>query len=248
MEKNIKNLTFVNTTAPVDNMSFTFLIPPLTSDYTLPNISVVLPEDDKYHRYISDIDYRVDTSGIYNVLTPQTVSVPGLVPSTRIIEPGFYDIKAINGPGLLTDWVKINSSGPNAFKAIPVAGATSIDLTLAPEIQNIFNWPAFISSPSTFIPELTADLTLSKDLLLVYLSFCRQSTETNFTNVAAIPIAGTIGNTISGTVHQKTPVLANMNTISSPTIRIRDIFNRPYLIATPVLINVKILFSLKNSH
>lgn len=238
----------VNTAAPVDNLSYTFNIPANTSDYTL-NISSLIPNAKDYHRYISDIDYRVDTSGIYNITQTQTVEVVGLTPSTRVIEPGYYDITFINGEVLFNDWVTIKTSGPNAFKAIPKVTSgtpTSIDLTNAPQIQTLFAWPSIVTSPSTFIPMSSVDITQSLDFLLVYLSFCRQSTENNSTNVAAIPISGTIGSTVNGTIHQLTPILKGLDSIVSPTIKLRDINNNPYLINTPILINVKVLFSVKN--
>ena len=242
------NYTSVNTNAPVDNISYTFKIPPNTADYTL-NISSIIPNSKDYHRYVSNIDYRIDTSGIYNITTTQTVIVTGLTPQTRTFEPGFYDVKYINGTALFNDWVTINESGPNAFKAIPkvTGGApTEIDLTDAPQIQSILSWPPIINDPANFIPSASVDITQSLDFMLIYLSFCRQSTENNFTNAAAIPISGTIGSTVNGTINQLTPLLSGMDSIIGPTIKIRDINNNPYLINTPILINVKILFSVRN--
>lgn len=242
-----KEIGYVNTSLPVDNMSLTFIIPPQTSDFSL-DISTAIPNHKYFYRYLSDIDYRIDTSGIYNITETQTVLVPGLVPAIRTILPGFYDTSFINTSTLFNDWVQIITGGANAFKAVPASpGPTSIDLTNASQIMSLFGWPTIISSPSTFIPTTTVDITQSKDMLLVYLSICRQASQNNFTNVAAIPLSGTIiGNTVNGTIHQKTPILGGLDTIANPMVRLRDINNNPYLIDTPIILNFKILFSIKN--
>lgn len=235
---NYKNLDFVNLPIPVDNQSITFNIPPNISDYNL-NLGTRLPNHRYYYRYISDVTYRVDTSGIYNITTVQTIQY-GV--DEVIITPGFYDINALNT--ILTDVINpITLTGPNAFKAIPKVDITSI----TPEIQRILNWPSTLAAG--FVPEFPVDITVGKDLMLVYLSFVRQSAENNQTDVVAIPISpgtGQLGFVVNGNFHSKTPVLESIDTISSATIRLRTVDNQPYLINTPVFINVKLLFSLKN--
>jgi hypothetical protein len=248
---NVENreIQYVNLNIPIDNMSYTFLIPPNTSDFSITNVASAVPNHKSFYRWVSDIDYRIDTSGIYNITTTQTIIYDtGSGNITVTIPPGFYSVADFNSTPF-SDFLSIATSGANAFKAIPkvISGfPTFIDLTGAIQIQAILNWPSFISSPSTFIPVATVDITGGKDLLLIYLSFCRQSSQNNYTNVAAIPINGVIGNAVNGTIHQQTPLLADMDTIASPTIHLRDVNNKPYLINTPILINVKVLFAIKN--
>ena len=244
---NFKTIS-VNTDVPILNDTVTFKIPANTSDFQTTDFYRLPPSKD-YHRYVSDIDYRIDTSGFYNITKTQIVQVPGLVPATRTIEPGYYSTNFITSSPLFNDWVKIAIAGPNAFKAVPVDTGgfpSSIDLTQADQIQSLFQWPAIISSPSTFVPNNTVDITQSQDFMFVYFSFCKQSTENSYTNAAAIPISGTIGSTINGTIKQTTPLLLGLDSISNPVVRLRDVNNNPFILNTPIIINAKILHSVKN--
>ncbi len=259
---NYKHLTFVNNTLPVDNQSITFNVPPNVSDFSI-NLGTRLPPHKYYYRYISDITYRVDTSGIYNITTTQTITLFGddhPDGTTITIEPGFYDIDTLNS--ILSGSKKliqpITLVGANAFKAIPQPspGLELVRFFASPgvtstELSAILNWPLKngIINTINFKPDFPVDLTVGKDLMLVYLSFVRQSAENNQTDVVAIPISpgtGQLGFIVNGNFHSKTPVLESIDTISSATIRLRTFDNKPFLINTSVFINVKLLFSLKN--
>jgi hypothetical protein len=242
MADNRMAIVNTNLALPVDNQSFTFTIPPDTSDYTQ-NFGTRIPVNKDYYRWISDITYRVDTSGIQNITTTQTVVyIDGSGTQTVVIEPGFYDLTALNT--VLTNVIKpITVSGPGAFHASTKAGVVRVALTAAPQIAAILNWPTIVTAPYTGTDVI--DLTQSKDLMLVYASFARQSSDNNLTNVLAIPIMGPIGNVVNGNFHSKTPLIHNLDVVDSVQIRLRTVKNEPFSVSTPVFLNFKVLFAEK---
>src|SRR5699024_2040507 len=208
MERNYNKLISVNSSHPIDNQSFTFLIPPNTSDHSL-DFNVKLPTSLEYYRYISQVDFRIDTSGIYNVMNTQIISFRDeTVLQTLIIEHSLYNLDDVNN--YLDKLIKpINESGPNAFKALPLDNIISFDLTQAKQIQKILGWVQDKVNLNTgeVLDSNAVNITVDLDFLLVYTSITRQSTENNTTNTVAIPISGTISRTESGSINTKVPIL-----------------------------------------
>ena len=242
----INDLQIVNTTLPVGNQSFVFIIPPNTPTYRF-NFNTRLANHNQYYRWVSDITYRVDTSGIYNIDTPQTIIYTiSSIPVTLIVNPGFYTLSDLNT--LFTSFMlPINISGPNAFKAIshPLP-LNSVDLTNALTIQKMLSWPVIV--PPNFIASSPVDITIGKDLMVVYADFVSQSAENNRTNLVAIPISpgsGTLGFIVNGNFHSKTPILPGKDVVGSVTITLTDASGNPYMINTEVFLNIKVLYALK---
>jgi len=241
----INDLTIVNTTLPVGNQSFVFTIPPNTPTFQT-NFNTRLANHNNYYRWVSDITYRVDTSGIYNIDTTQTITYlnPGL--NTLVITPGYYTLSDLNtlfAPFM----VPIASSGANAFKAISNgAPLVSVSLTNAPVIKQILAWPTSVGP--NFIALTPVDLTVGKDLMIVYADFVSQSAENNRTNLVAIPISpgsGALGFIVNGNFHSKTPILPGKDVVGSVTITLTDAKGEPYIINTEVFLNIKVLYAVK---
>lgn len=241
----IKDLTIVNTTIPVGNQSFVFKIPPLTPSFRT-DFNTRLANHNNYYRWVSDITYRVDTSGIYNIDTTQTIvyNNPGI--TTLLINPGYYTLSDLNTlfSGFMTP---IPTSGANAFKAISTGSPlVSVDLTGAPTIQKMLSWPSIVGP--NYVALYPVDLTVGKDLMIVYADFVSQSAENNRTNLVAIPISpgsGTLGFIVNGNFHSKTPILPGKDVVGSVTITLTDASGNPYLINTEVFLNIKVLYALK---
>jgi hypothetical protein len=241
----INDLTIVNTTLPIGNQSFVFRIPPNTPSYSY-DFNTRLPNHNNYYRWVSDITYRIDTSGIYNVETTQTITyfTPGA--NNITINPGYYTLNDLNTlfSGFM---VPIPVSGANAFKASTIGGPlTVVNLANAPIIQQILAWPASVGP--NFTASLPVDLTIGKDLMIVYADFVSQSAENNRTNLVAIPISpgsGTLGFIVNGNFHSKTPILAGKDVVGTVTITLTDASGNPYYINTEVFLNIKVLFALK---
>jgi len=241
----INDLTIVNTTLPVGNQSFVFRIPPNTPSYSF-DFNTRLAKHNNYYRWVSDITYRVDTSGIYNVDDVQTItySNPGL--NTITINPGYYTLTDLNT--LFSSFMApIPVSGANAFKARSLgAPLTNVNLTNAPSIQQILAWPASVGP--NFIALTPVDLTVGKDLMIVYADFVSQSAENNRTNLVAIPISpgsGNLGFIVNGNFHSKTPILPGKDVVGTVTITLTDAVGNPYLINTEVFLNIKVLYAIK---
>jgi len=241
----INDLNIVNTSLPVGNQSFVFTIPPNTPSFTT-NFNTRLANHNNYYRWVSDITYRVDTSGIYNIETTQTItySNPGL--NTLVIQPGYYDLNNINtlfAPFMLP----IALSGPNSFRAVSRgAPLTSVSLVNAPAVQKILAWPSTVGA--NFVASTPVDLTVGKDLMVVYADFVSQSAENNRTNLVAIPISpgtGTLGFIVNGNFHSKTPLLPGKDVVGSVTITLTDAKGDPYLINSEVFLNIKVLYAIK---
>jgi len=241
-----RSITFVNTNLPVDNNSLTFIIPPNTPDYMVA-INTKIPSYKHYYRHISEVTYRVDTSGIYNIPSTQTVvykTFDNAVISLSF-DTGFYTVHDFNT--LFSVFMKpIALSGPYAYVAYAADTVKSINLSKAPYIQTMLRWPA-IYEPVSFTPTLPVDITAGYDMMVVYASIVRQSTENNRTNLIAIPITsdanGLLGKVISNTKDIITPLLDGMDTIASVAIRLRTYDDKPYLINTPVFLNFKLSFA-----
>lgn len=242
----ISNLITVNTDLPVGNQTFLFRIPPNTPiSSTIFNTRVA--NSDNYYRWIEDITYRIDTSGIYNIEETQEISYYNPLSNFLTIEPGNYTLSDLNT--LFTGFMlPVTLSGANAFKALSKgAPLNSIDLTAAPTIQKMLNWPT-LTGPG-FVPSLPVDLTVGKDQVVVYADCVSQSAENNRTNLIVIPITsnnGTLGNIISGTLRSYIPLLAGKNSIGSITISLTDALGNPFNINTEVFLNFKVLYALKS--
>ena len=241
----INDLTIVNTTLPIGNQSFVFTIPPNTPTFET-NFNTRLANHNNYYRWVSDITYRVDTSGIYNVDTTQVINYANPGASVITVTPGYYTLSDLNtlfAPFM----VPIASSGPNAFKAISKgAPLVNVSLTNAPVIKQMLSWP-FSVGPN-FIAPSPVDLTVGKDLMIVYADFVSQSAENNRTNLVAIPISpgsGQLGFIVNGNFHSKTPILAGKDVVGSVTITLTDAKGNPYIINTEVFLNIKVLYAVK---
>ena len=230
-------ITHVPLNLPVVNQSFSFLIPSNTSDYNL-NFGTNIPSNKDYYRWVSDITFRIDGGGIYNIDKAITVTWQSGGPQSVTLGPGFYDIEDLNVA--LMGLFNIPLSGLNARKAIMDPAVTSA--TIPPELQVIIGWPA--SPPPNFVPSSIVDIMLNKDLILVYASCVKQSQVNNKTNLCSIAITDTNSVTI-GNFHSKTPLLPNIDSVDSIVIRLRDINDNAYTINSPLFLNIKILFSKK---
>lgn len=241
----IKDLNIVNTTIPVGNQSFVFKIPPLTPSFRT-DFNTRLANHNNYYRWVSDITYRVDTSGIYNIDTPQTVVYNNPGTTTLVVNPGYYNLSDLNTlfSGFM---IPIPTSGANAFKAMSSGSPlASIDLTGAPTIQKMLSWPSIVGP--NYTPPYPVDLTVGKDLMIVYADLVSQSAENNRTNLVAIPISpgsGNLGFIVNGNFHSKTPILPGKDVVGSVTITLTDASGNPYLINTEVFLNIKVLYALK---
>lgn len=242
----INDLTIVNTTLPVGNQSFVFTIPPNTPSFET-NFNTRLANHNNYYRWVSDITYRVDTSGIYNVDTTQVINYSNPGAGVITIAPGYYTLSDLNT--LFAPFMApITTSGPNAFKAISLgAPLLNVSLTNAPIISQMLSWP--LSVGPNFIAPGPVDLTVGKDLMIVYADFVSQSAENNRTNLVAIPISpgsGQLGFIVNGNFHSKTPILAGKDVVGSVTITLTDAKGNPYIINTEVFLNIKVLYAIKH--
>lgn len=232
------DITHVPLNLPVDNQSFSFLIPPNTSNYTL-NFGTNIPLNKNYYRWVSDVTFRVDGGGISNIEVPITVTwTDGGGPHSVDLAPGFYDIADLNVT--LNGLFSIPLSGANSHKAVMTTGVLTANIP--PELQLIIGWP--LNPPINFIPTSVVDIMLNKDLILVYASCVKQSQVNNKTNLCSIAITDTNAVTI-GNFHSKTPLLPNIDSIDSVVVRLRDINDNEYKINSPLFLNIKVLFSKK---
>lgn len=225
---------------PDDNQSFSFLIPPNVSEYIL-NFSTNLPKNNTHYRWVSDITYRVDGSGIYNIDVVQVLEYRisgGGSPISITINPGFYGLTELNT--VLSAVLTIPLVGENSHKAVMKPTITNV--IVPPLLQKILQWPA-TPSPD-FVPSSVVDIMINKDLILVYASCVKQSQVNNKTNLCAIPITDFENITI-GEYHSKTPLLPSIDTVDSIIIRLRDIDDVPYTINSAIFLNLKMLFCKK---
>lgn len=243
----VPGIQMVNTNVAVDNQSFTFQIPSNTSRFTK-TFGTRLPPSEKYYRYLDSITYRIDTSGIYNIdyaqnLTYYTTAAP-LVPVLLNVLPGYYDLPALQT--LLVNVINpIPLTGAGAFLASIKSTCFKADFTNAPQILQMLGFiTKVVFGPN--VSKVPVDLTLEKDLMLIFCSLTRQSTENNVTNIAAIPISGQIGLSISGTQQIQIPLLKNLDSVDQITITIKKIDGSAYEILTPIFINLTCKFSIKS--
>jgi len=232
------NLTHVPLNLPDDNQSFSFLIPSNTSNYTV-NFGTNVPLNKDYYRWVSDVTFRVDGGGIYNLEKLITVAwKDGSGDHFVEMGPGFYDISDINSA--LVGLLNIPLSGLNSHMAILDPGV--IIGHIPDELKVILNWPNTVNTG--FVPSSVVDIMLNKDLILVYASCVKQSQINNKTNLCSIAITDTNSVTI-GNFHSKTPLLPHIDSIDSVVIRLRDINDNEYKINSPLFLNIKMLFSKK---
>jgi hypothetical protein len=127
---------------PYDLSSVTVVIPPNTPDYTQyfrNGISL----DTKSFNYIGNATVQIDTAGLYNVFTRQTVKISQKT-GDIVFEPGRYDIPDIDKKfeiSATSSYIKIPRTGPAAYRAIftniDKTKTTVFDFSSAPELLPI---------------------------------------------------------------------------------------------------------------
>lgn len=166
---------------PISIISHQSIIPPHKPDYTETFQKIELPNRDEYDLKITQVTVSVDTTGLYNITSDNTlIASIGSSHSDYIVEAGYYTLETLQE---LIPIIQIDEHNYNNFSC-------QVNFENAKDLKVILGYKNNIVSGRSDFP---IDITRGRNVIKVYSSLMKQAINNESSTLVDAFIYQTIG-------------------------------------------------------